>query len=62
MSKNSKKREKLQLRIQRLMARLTLLNSNPPQAGDSPHRIKMWAQEHAQITRQLKRRGLLVED
>lgn len=61
MPKKNKKREKLQHRIQRLMARLTLLNSNPPQAGDSRHRIKMWAQEHAQVKRQLKRRGLEVE-
>ncbi len=59
--KQNKKREKLQQRIQRLMARLTLLNSDPPKAGDSPHRIKMWAQEHAQVKRQLKRRGLEVE-
>jgi len=53
------KKEKHERRVRRLMARLTLLNADPP-VGASEYRRKMWAQERAQILRQLKRHGIEV--
>lgn len=64
MSKQTKKQKaetKKTVRIQRLMARLTLLNSTPPEWGDSDHRRKTWADERAQIIRQLRRHGIEME-
>lgn len=60
MTKAEKKRIKQELRLRRLMARLTVLNANPP-VGGSEYQRKMWIQERARIIHQLKRHGIEME-
>ncbi|KKN43861.1 hypothetical protein LCGC14_0698750 [marine sediment metagenome] len=59
--KKEKAKAKLTLRLRRLVARLTLLNSQIPEPGSSEHRRKTWADERAQIIRQLRRHGVGME-
>jgi len=59
--RQQKRKAAKEARLKRLMARLTLLNAEPPQPGDSEHRRKTWADERAQILRQLKRHGIETE-
>jgi len=54
------KKEKQEQRLKRLMARLTLLNAEPPIRG-SEYQQKMWLQERSRIIRQLKKYGIEME-
>jgi len=55
-----KKQKRVEQRVNRLMARLTLLNESPPRFGWSDHRRKIWRDERANLIRQLKRQGVEV--
>jgi hypothetical protein len=56
--KKSKQVLKKEQRVQRLVARLTLMNSDPPQFGWSDHRRQTWRRERANLLRQLKKHGI----
>lgn len=58
MGKKNKKVTKKNLKLQRLMARLTLLNEQRP---TSQFQVKIWNQQRDTIIRQLKKYGIEVE-
>lgn len=58
MGKQGKKAAKKHLKLQRLMARLTLLNEQRP---TSQFQVKIWKQQRDNIIRQLAKHGIEVQ-
>lgn len=58
MSNRSKKEAKKQRKLQRLMARLTLLNEQRP---TNQFQVRIWKQQRDNIARQLAKHGINVE-